>query len=67
MQGEWWEILIAVMIFSVMVGIKDEIEQQHLAEYIRRRAIEVWLSGQGPPNLYVPPNPRKPQTPSTTE
>lgn len=67
MNGEWWEILIAVVIFTVAVWIKGSIEDQNLAEHVRRRVIEMWLSGQGPPNLYVPPNPRKPQTPSTTE
>ena len=65
MQGEWWEILIAVVVVTIAVWIKGEVEQQRLAEYTYRRVMEMWLSGQGPPSLYVPPNPRKPQPPTT--
>ena len=53
MKGEWWEILITVVVVTIAVWIKGEVDQQHLAEYTYRRVMEMWLSGQGPPNLYA--------------
>ena len=67
MKGEWWEILIAVVVVTIAVWIKGEVEQQRLAEHILRQVMEMWLSGQGPPSLYIPANPRKTQPPQTTE
>ena len=65
MKGEWWEILIAVVVVTIAVWLKGEVEQQRLAEYTYRRVMEMWLSGQGPPSLYNIPDQHLPTPPKT--
>lgn len=59
---EWYEILIAILVFGPIVWLKDEIENRRLEEYILKEVMYLWLTGQGPPNLYVPPRSNKTKT-----